>query len=258
MSRRLLVWPLWGLTTAVATTVCWTGVSVVTASITATHSPAIPAKEVHAALAAPSGGTPDSDPPSTLGAAPALAGAPPAIGASTATAGTRPGRTGGARPAGSEANPATAQSSGAAPVTPPDVSTPAALPPFAAPPLAPPPAPVQPPPSQPSGSSDGTHHQDGGGAPSSTTSSSTPQNQGTSPANSAPVTATFSSTGGTATVSCQGSVISLVSASPANGYTLAVRSSGPDTVDVDFNAQTRVSNVRARCSNGQPVNITDD
>ena len=53
MSRRLLIGSLWGFTTAVATTVCWAGVSVVTASITAAHSPAIPAKAVHAALTIP-------------------------------------------------------------------------------------------------------------------------------------------------------------------------------------------------------------
>jgi hypothetical protein len=60
------------------------------------------------------------------------------------------------------------------------------------------------------------------------------------------------------TVSCQGSTISLVSASPANGYTLTVRNSGPTDVDVGFNGQPNSSVVRATCRNGQPVRVTDE
>ena len=79
-----------------------------------------------------------------------------------------------------------------------------------------------------------------------------------SQAGSAPVNATFSISGGTVTVSCQGSTISLVSASPSNGYTLSVRNSGPIDVDVDFNGQPNGSAVQATCRNGQPVRITDE
>jgi hypothetical protein len=59
-------------------------------------------------------------------------------------------------------------------------------------------------------------------------------------------------------VSCQGATISLISASPADGYTLAVRSSGPQFVDVDFNAAASGSAVRAQCRNGQPTRVTDE
>ena len=49
MSHRTLLWALWGGTTALATTVCWAGVSVVTPAITAGHSPAMPPSQVRAA-----------------------------------------------------------------------------------------------------------------------------------------------------------------------------------------------------------------
>ena len=60
------------------------------------------------------------------------------------------------------------------------------------------------------------------------------------------------------TASCQGSTISLVSASPADGYTLDVGSSGPSFVDVEFNSAREGPEVHATCKNGQPTNFTDN
>jgi hypothetical protein len=72
------------------------------------------------------------------------------------------------------------------------------------------------------------------------------------------VTKTFNTGGGTLTVECQGSAISLVSASPANGYTLMVHSSGPTSVSLDFAKQTQDWSVHVTCQNGQPVAFIDE
>jgi hypothetical protein len=72
------------------------------------------------------------------------------------------------------------------------------------------------------------------------------------------VTKTFTTGGGTLTVECQGSTISLVSASPANGYTLAVRGSGPTSVSLDFSKQTQNWSVHVTCQNGQPIAFIDE
>ena len=47
MNRRLVHWSLGIATTAVAIGVCFAGISVLTPSVTASHSPAVPAREVH-------------------------------------------------------------------------------------------------------------------------------------------------------------------------------------------------------------------
>jgi len=271
MSRRLLAWPLWGLTTAVATTVCWAGVSVVTASITASHTPALPASEVHAALAAPvppEGREPGTSallgPRSAAGpSGAALAAAPPSIDGHALAGPSGPAGTGApALPPASVAQ----SSAGSAPIPPLPAEVGSPAPPAASPPVVTPPpvvsSPVAPPPA-PAGSGSGAgsgagagHGDDGTG---STSSSTPPSSTAQSQAASGPVGATFSTSGGTVTVSCQGSTISLISASPADGYTLAVRSSGPQFVDVDFNGQPSGSAVRAFCNrNGQPTRITDE
>jgi hypothetical protein len=60
------------------------------------------------------------------------------------------------------------------------------------------------------------------------------------------------------TVSCQGPTISLVSASPADGYTLLVRSAGPTFISVHFIAGRDDVGVHATCKNGQPVGFVDE
>lgn len=69
---------------------------------------------------------------------------------------------------------------------------------------------------------------------------------------SAPTTATFAGSGGTATVSCSGSTIRLVSASPAYGYTMQVEESGPEKVSVTFRSRTDDTSVEASCVGGRP------
>ena len=72
------------------------------------------------------------------------------------------------------------------------------------------------------------------------------------------MTKTYNTGGGTLTVECQGTAISLVSASPASGYTLTVRSSGPTSVSLDFSKQTQAWSVHVTCQNGQPVAFIDE
>jgi hypothetical protein len=72
------------------------------------------------------------------------------------------------------------------------------------------------------------------------------------------VTKTYNTGGGTLTVECQGTAISLVSASPANGYTLSVRSSGPTSVSLSFSKGFQNWSVHVTCPNGQPVAVVDE
>ncbi len=272
MVRRLLTWSVWGLTTAVATTVSWAGVSVVTASITAAHSPAIPAKEIHADLAAPvpaegrepSGlvveGVAPSSPAERTAQTPAPRAAPTAVGSPTVL--VAPAVVGASPRASAAAPPPDAFASSQGSDTPRPTSLVAVGPPV--PPSATP-APVvasSPPRAPPTGSGSGSDAgAGGGGSPSSSSSppTSSPPSQPTGSSGiSTPLAATFSTSGGTVTVSCQGSTISLVSASPADGYALVVRSSGPGFVDVDFTGQPNGSSVRATCMNGAPVRVIDE
>lgn len=69
----------------------------------------------------------------------------------------------------------------------------------------------------------------------------------------------FSSPGGSVTVECSGSAISLVFSSPTDGYTQKVSRSGPDEVEVKFFADGRPTyEVKAVCVNGQPVQPPSD
>jgi hypothetical protein len=55
------------------------------------------------------------------------------------------------------------------------------------------------------------------------------------------------------TVACQGTSISLTSATPFNGYSLSVQSSGPASVSVRFTGNGQYHTIRAACSStGQP------
>jgi hypothetical protein len=49
-----------------------------------------------------------------------------------------------------------------------------------------------------------------------------------------------------------------VSASPAQGFTLTVHSSGPTSVTLDFTMGLQNWFVRATCPNGQPVAFIDE
>jgi hypothetical protein len=109
--------------------------------------------------------------------------------------------------------------------------------PAAAPSPAPAPAPA-------SGTSDdGTHHSLGSGSGSAAPAVSS---------GSGSSTATFSNAGGAVTVSCQGTAISLTTATPFNGYSFTVQNSGPQSVVVYFNNGTQQLAIHAYCdSSGQ-------
>jgi hypothetical protein len=224
--------------TVVATGLCWAGVSVVTASINPAPSPSIPARAVHSALSPPPSAPHRSDDALFGGS---LAAALPSVApvAATAPTGTAAG---GTSFAGEVASSHPTATIGDPP--------PSVVPAHQA---------SDPPPSVAShrvhdGGASGTH--DGAGdppAPSSTTASSPQSGQ----AGSNPSIATFTTDGGIVTVSCQGSTISLVSASPADGYTLAVRESGPAWVGVNFRSATGGREVNATCKGGAPVEVID-
>jgi cytoskeletal protein RodZ len=68
-----------------------------------------------------------------------------------------------------------------------------------------------------------------------------------------PVSTTFGSAGGIATVTCERQRIRLDSARPNDGYQLDVRSGGPEQVEVRFRGDGDESRIVARCQDGMPV-----
>ena len=77
---------------------------------------------------------------------------------------------------------------------------------------------------------------------SATTASSTPS--------SPPVVNTWTVTGGTVSVSCQAQAISLVYASPQDGWRVEIEKRGPDRVEVDFQRVGQGTKLTAICVNG--------
>jgi hypothetical protein len=65
-----------------------------------------------------------------------------------------------------------------------------------------------------------------------------------------PVVTTWTVTGGTVSVSCQAQVISLVYASPQDGWRVEIERRGPDSVDVDLQRQGQGTKLNAICVNG--------
>src|SRR4051794_24010430 len=85
-----------------------------------------------------------------------------------------------------------------------------------------------------------------GGAP--------PQPTHSAPSASAPSTKSFSTAGGVVAATCRGSVVSLESARPADGWSVEVKDRGPDRVEVRFeNDSGDRTEVRVSCSHGDPV-----
>jgi eukaryotic-like serine/threonine-protein kinase len=93
--------------------------------------------------------------------------------------------------------------------------------------------------------------QDPGGAPAGT---SQPPNQPPTQPPVQPRTRTFTSPGGTAVVTCSGSLAHLDSWSPAAGYSVPrpPRQGPATTVEVVFRSRNTSSTISAWCSNGQP------
>jgi hypothetical protein len=65
-------------------------------------------------------------------------------------------------------------------------------------------------------------------------------------------TATYSTAGGVVRVACDGLLIQLLSATPADGWSTVIVSRGPVTVEVHFLRFAQVATVKAACF-GQPV-----
>jgi hypothetical protein len=69
----------------------------------------------------------------------------------------------------------------------------------------------------------------------------------------APRVRSFTVTGGTVGVSCRGSAISLVFATPRNGYTMDKSHRAPHEVEVEFEGPDGKGRFKAECSGGSPV-----
>lgn len=107
-----------------------------------------------------------------------------------------------------------------------------------------------------------------GGAPDTTMQSPTgivdpvtEQNSdsGAPPTTSGPTTQSFSKAGGVVTMRCDGNTASLVSATPAQGYTVKVADAGPEQIEVAFTSPAHDSEFHGQCVNGQPAaQVNDD
>jgi hypothetical protein len=116
--------------------------------------------------------------------------------------------------------------------------------------------------SSPSESSDETPAASTPTSAPTTTTRTTPRSTGSAtivnPTPSAtPVVTTWTVTGGTVSVSCQAQVISLVYASPRDGWRVEIEKRGPDSVDVDLQRQGQGTKLNAICVNGIPQATTE-
>lgn len=71
-----------------------------------------------------------------------------------------------------------------------------------------------------------------------------------------PVVRTWTVTGGVASVACTGQVISLISASPQDGWRVKIESSGPDRIKLEFKTGEREVKLTATCVGGVPSPTT--
>ena len=67
------------------------------------------------------------------------------------------------------------------------------------------------------------------------------------------VTQPIPANGGTVTVRCEGTTVSIVAANPNGGYVVDVRDPGPREVEVRFESKDNTSTVKASCSAGSVV-----
>lgn len=73
----------------------------------------------------------------------------------------------------------------------------------------------------------------------------------------ADVVQTWAVTGGTVAASCRGDVVTLLYATPQDGWTVEVGEAGPDLLDVELHRAEQESSVRATCVAGVPTPQTD-
>jgi len=72
-----------------------------------------------------------------------------------------------------------------------------------------------------------------------------------------PVVKTWTVAGGTVSVSCQAAAISLVYASPLDGWRVEIEKRGPVTVEVDLDREGQGIKLKATCVNGIPQETTE-
>jgi hypothetical protein len=72
-----------------------------------------------------------------------------------------------------------------------------------------------------------------------------------------PVVKTWTVTGGTVSVSCQAAAISLVYATPQDGWRVEIEKRGPVTVEVDLAREGQGIKLKATCVNGIPQETTE-
>lgn len=84
--------------------------------------------------------------------------------------------------------------------------------------------------------------------PTKTVSSSTPPPSPTA----SPVARTWTVTGGVVAASCTGSAISLLYATPSDGWRVKIEKRGPDSISVEFDNGDHESKVRGSCVAGVP------
>ena len=94
------------------------------------------------------------------------------------------------------------------------------------------------------------------------TTRTTPRSTGsattvTSTPSAIPVVKTWTVTGGTVSVSCQAAAISLVYASPQDGWRVEIEKRGPATVEVDLAREGQGTKLKASCVNGIPQETTE-
>ncbi|MCG2800027.1 MAG: hypothetical protein L6367_16000 [Cellulomonas sp.] len=96
-------------------------------------------------------------------------------------------------------------------------------------------------------------------APTSSAPSTPPPDPTTDPAPAPPtaVAATWSVTGGTVAAACTASAISLLYATPQDGWTIEVGSTGPEHLEIELTRGEQETKVRAVCIDGSPVQTTE-
>lgn len=95
-------------------------------------------------------------------------------------------------------------------------------------------------------------------APTSSAPSTPPPDPTTDPAPAPPtaVAATWSVTGGTVAAACTASAISLLYATPQDGWTIEIGSTGPEHLEIELTRAEQETTVRAVCVDGSPVQTT--
>lgn len=91
-------------------------------------------------------------------------------------------------------------------------------------------------------------------SPTKPASSSTPPPSPTA----SPVARTWTVTGGVVAASCMGSAISLLYATPSDGWRVKIERRGPDSISVEFDNGDHESKLRGSCVAGVPQQSTSE